>query len=75
MHELIFVKLEPGKTVQMVAWLEKPEGPSAGSLVNSAAPMTVGVVNVTTVDLSAEVTDSSASCPIPRMASRTSRMG
>lgn len=54
MHELIFVKLEPGKTVQqMVAWLEKPEGPPPGSLVNGAAPMTVGVVNVTTVDLSA----------------------
>jgi hypothetical protein len=54
MHELVFVKLEPGKTVQqMVAWLEKPEGPPPGSLVNGAAPMTVGVVNTTTVDLSA----------------------
>jgi hypothetical protein len=54
MHELVFLKLEPGKTVQQaVAWLEKPEGPPPGSLINGASPMTVGVVNITTVDLSA----------------------
>jgi len=54
MHELVFLKLEPGKTVQQaVAWLEKPEGPPPGSLINGASPMTVGVVNTTTVDLSA----------------------
>jgi len=54
MHELVFLKLEPGKTVQQaVAWLEKPEGPPPGSLINGASPMTAGVVNTTTVDLSA----------------------
>jgi len=54
MHELVFVKLEPGKTVQqMAAWLEKPEGPPPGSLINGASPMTIGVVNTATVDLTA----------------------
>lgn len=52
MHELIFVKLAPGKTVQqMAAWLEKPQGPPPGALVNGASPMTAGMVNTTTVDL------------------------
>ena len=54
MHELVFVKLEPGKTVQQaVAWLEKPEGPPPGTLINGAAPMTAGMANTTTVDLTA----------------------
>lgn len=52
MHELVLVKLEPGKTVQqMAAWLEKPVGPPPGSLLNGASPMTVGVANTTTLDL------------------------
>jgi plastocyanin len=52
MHELVFVKLEPGKTVQdMAAWLEKPQGPPPGSLINGASPMTAGMTNTTTVDL------------------------
>jgi hypothetical protein len=52
MHELVFVKLEPGKTVQdMAAWLEKPQGPPPGSLINGASPMTAGMANTTTVDL------------------------
>jgi uncharacterized cupredoxin-like copper-binding protein len=52
MHELVFVKLEPGKTVQeMAAWLEKPEGPAPGALINGASPMTPGMANTTTVDL------------------------
>lgn len=54
MHELVLVKLEPGKTVQqMVAWLEKPAGPPPGALINGASPMSVGVANTTTVDLAA----------------------
>lgn len=53
-HELVFVKLEPGKTVQqMAAWLEKPAGPPPGALINGASPMTAGVANTTTVDLTA----------------------
>jgi len=52
MHELVLVKLEPGKTVQqMAAWLEKAEGPPPGTLINGASPMTAGVANTTTVDL------------------------
>jgi len=54
MHELIMVKLEPGKTVQqMAAWLEKPAGPPPGALINGASPMTPGVANTTTVDFTA----------------------
>lgn len=51
-HEMVFVKLEAGKTVQqMAAWLEKPQGPPPGSLLSGAAPMTMGMSNVVTVDL------------------------
>ena len=54
MHELVFVKLEAGKTVQQMAqWLEKPAGPPPGALVNGASPMTLGVANTTVVDLAA----------------------
>lgn len=52
MHELVFLKLEPGKTVQQAAaWLEKPEGPPPATLINGVSPMSNGVVNTTTVDL------------------------
>ena len=52
MHELVFVKLEPGKTIQdAAAWLEKPEGPPPGALIHGVAPMTTGMANVVTVDL------------------------
>ena len=52
MHERVFVKLEAGKTAQdMAAWLEKPQGPPPGSLINGASPMTAGMANTTTVDL------------------------
>lgn len=52
MHELVFIKLEPGKSVQeMAAWLEKPNGPPPGAIVNGASPMTAGVANTTVVDL------------------------
>jgi plastocyanin len=52
MHELVFVKLEPGKTVQQAAaWFEKPEGPPPATLINGVSPMSSGMVNTTTVDL------------------------
>ena len=52
MHELVFVKLEPGKTVQQAAaWLEKPEGPPPATIINGASPLSNGMVNTTTVDL------------------------
>ena len=52
MHELVFVKLEPGKTVeQAVAWLEKPVGPPPSTIINGASPMTTGLAITTTVDL------------------------
>lgn len=52
MHELVFIKLEPGKTVQdFMSWTMKMAGPPPGSPVNGASPMTVGVANTVAVDL------------------------
>lgn len=51
-HEMVFVKLEPGKTVQdFMAWTEKMTGPPPGSPINGASPMTVGQANTVAVDL------------------------
>lgn len=51
-HELVLVKLEPGKTVeQMAQWSEKLEGPPPGTLLGGVSPMTIGEVNYITVDL------------------------
>ena len=51
-HELVLVKLEPGKTVeQMAQWSEKLEGPPPGTLLGGVSPLTIGEVNYITVDL------------------------
>ena len=51
-HEMVFVKLEPGKTAQdFLTWAMKMSGPPPGSPVNGVSPMTVGVVNTVAVDL------------------------
>jgi hypothetical protein len=45
-HELVIVKLEPGKTIQEFAkWAEKPMGPPPGSLVGGTTPQAMGVPN------------------------------
>lgn len=52
MHEMVLVRLEPGKKAEDFAkWAEKPAGPPPGTLLNGGAPMTVGVANVVPVDL------------------------
>jgi hypothetical protein len=52
MHEMVMVKLAPGKTAMDFAkWAEKPNGPPPGAAVNGGAPMTVGVVNTVVMDL------------------------
>ena len=51
-HEMVFIKLAPGKTIQDVArWGEKPEGPPPGTPVNGASPMAARQVNFVEVDL------------------------
>lgn len=52
MHEIVFVKLEPGKTVEdFLAWSEKLQGPPPASLVHGVSPMTTGQSNTVAVDL------------------------
>lgn len=51
-HELVFVRLEPGKTVEDLAkYAEKPEGPPPGGPVDGVAPLSPGASNTVTVDL------------------------
>ena len=52
-HELVLVKLEPGKTVQQaVEWLEKMQGPPPGTpLGMGVSPLSSGQVNYVTMDL------------------------
>lgn len=51
-HELVFIKLAPGKTIADFArWAEKPEGPPPGAPVNGASSMAVGEANYVQVDL------------------------
>jgi hypothetical protein len=51
-HELVLVKLEPGKTAeQMAQWSEKLEGPPPGTFLGGVSPLTIGEVNYITVDL------------------------
>lgn len=51
-HEMVMVKLEPGKTAEDFAkWSEKPNGPPPGALVNGGAPMTKGIANTVVMDL------------------------
>jgi hypothetical protein len=50
-HELVMVKLEPGKTIQEFAkWAEKPQGPPPGSLVGGTTPQSPGVTNYVIAD-------------------------
>ena len=52
-HEVVFVKLQPGKkTADVLAWMEKMEGPPPGAPVGGTTPMAQGEQNIITVDLS-----------------------
>ncbi|HEV8600881.1 MAG TPA: hypothetical protein VGQ69_16080 [Gemmatimonadales bacterium] len=51
-HELVWFKLEPGKTVeQMLHWSEKMEGPPPGTLLGGVSPISTGEANYITLDL------------------------
>jgi uncharacterized cupredoxin-like copper-binding protein len=51
-HEMVFVKLEPGKTLEDLArYAEKPDGPPPGSPIDGVAPLSPGESNTITVNL------------------------
>jgi hypothetical protein len=51
-HEMVFVRLAPGKRVADFArWAEKPQGPPPGAPLNGASPMMAGASNYIPVDL------------------------
>jgi len=51
-HEVVLVKLQPGKkTADVLAWMEKMEGPPPGAPVGGTTPMARGEENIITVDL------------------------
>lgn len=50
-HELVMVKLEPGRTIQeFAAWAEKPQGPPPGALIGGTSPQAKGVTNYVIAD-------------------------
>jgi len=50
-HEVLFVKLEPGKTAaDFLNFMHKPEGMPPGKVVGGNTPMARGEVNLVTVD-------------------------
>jgi len=51
-HEVVFLKLQPGKKVaDMLAWMEKMEGPPPGAPIGGTTPMARGEENLITLDL------------------------
>ena len=51
-HELVLVKLEPGKTVeQMAQWAEKMQGPPPGSFLGGVSPISAGEASFITLEL------------------------
>ena len=51
-HEVVFVKLQPGKkTADVLAWMEKMEGPPPGAPIGGTTPMARGEENIITMDL------------------------
>ena len=53
-HEVFIVRLQPGKTVaDVLAWVEKMDGPPPGMPVGGTTPMANGEENLITVDLPA----------------------
>ena len=51
-HEVVIMKLQPGKKpADMLAWMEKMEGPPPGAPVGGTTPMARGEENIVTLDL------------------------
>ena len=51
-HEVVFLKLQPGKKVaDMLAWMQKMEGPPPGAPIGGTTPMARGEENLITLDL------------------------
>jgi uncharacterized cupredoxin-like copper-binding protein len=51
-HEVVFLKLQPGKKVaDMLAWMQKMEGPPPGAPIGGTTPMARGEENLVTLDL------------------------
>jgi hypothetical protein len=51
-HEVLLVRLNPGKTVaEVAAWAEKPEGPPPGEPIGGTSASGVGGYNLLPVDL------------------------
>jgi hypothetical protein len=51
-HELLLVRLEPGKTIQEFAeWAEKPQGPPPGTPVGGTTPQSQGTSNYVFADI------------------------
>jgi len=52
-HEIVIVRLEPGKTVEeMARWAEAPQGPPPGTFLGSGTgPISAGEVNYVTAEL------------------------
>jgi hypothetical protein len=53
-HEVVILKLAPGrKAADVLAWMEKMEGPPPGMPIGGTTPMAHGEENIITLDLSA----------------------
>jgi len=51
-HEVVIVRLKPGKTpADVLAWMEKMEGPPPGAPIGGTTPMARGEENLVTLDL------------------------
>jgi hypothetical protein len=51
-HEVVIVKLQPGKKpTDLLAWMEKMEGPPPGAPIGGTTPMARGEENIITLDL------------------------
>ena len=51
-HELVLVRLQPGKTpAEVLAWMEKMEGPPPGAPIGGVTPMAQGEENLLEVNL------------------------
>ncbi|MGH7559840.1 MAG: hypothetical protein ACRENB_02345 [Gemmatimonadales bacterium] len=68
-HELVFFKLNPGKTVEdMARYAEKPEGPPPGSAIDGVSPLSKG--KGATVVVTLEAGDYGLICFIPDAAGK-----
>ena len=51
-HEVVILRLQPGKKVaDVLAWMEKMEGPPPGAPIGGTTPMAKGEENIITLDL------------------------